>query len=187
MTTDANAPASEAAGQAVAEVRGLPSGVLIGAIALLVVLVSLPRFRAHVLSSNREDAQLALVILAPVVFEQQWPEKLRVTDDAPDLSHVVDLTPALAHRFPDARSLEASSGLLHHGYRIDTGFVHDGPLHRPALVAWPDDYGRSGDAAYAITADGTVYAHPNGGLWSGSGRTLALVDLSDESWVVRLR
>ncbi len=190
------------------EARGIPAALLIGSIALLVVLVSLPRFRAHVLDGNRADARVALRILGTAVFEPNPLGRLDRTsedahlrglspredrreartnaqprsDEALSLYDVVRLSDWLHHRFPDARPLAGPTGLLHHGYRIDTGYVLDGPLRRPALVAWPDVFGRSGDAAFARTAEGSVFRHPNGGLWSGAGRDLTLVDLSDESW-----
>ena len=80
----------------------------------------------------------------------------------------------------------------------------NGHVEENALVAWPDTYGRTGDHAFAAMRDGSIYAHPNGGLWSGadsattgkksvptasdilSGGAQGLmdVDLSDESWVM---
>ena len=168
--------------------------LLIGAIAVLVVVVSMPRFRAHVLEANREDAQLTLTLLGSRVFEEPLPGE--ATNEAPAMAFgILDLVKAtkrLDHRFPDARSTSTAGELLHHGYRFATGFVLEGLSRRGALVAWPNDYGRSGDIAYATTADGVLWGHPNRGLWSGADRTpkqqgnnqgLLIVDLSDEGWV----
>jgi len=161
--------------------RGVPASILIGTIALLVILVSLPRFRAHALDANRADARLALSVLGTVVFDPEW------TGEAPGvrgLLGVIESTPPLAHRFPDARPATDRGQLLHHGYRFDTGLVLDGVKERPALVAWPDEYGKSGDVAYALAADGRLWGHLNGGLWTAGDRGLVVADLSDEGWVL---
>ena len=39
--------------------EGVPGALIVATIAILVVMVSLPRFRAHVLDANRDDARLA--------------------------------------------------------------------------------------------------------------------------------
>lgn len=97
---------------------------------------------------------------------------------------LVDGDDALSHRFPDARPAPDTGQLLHHGYRIDTGYLVEGFLRHPALVAWPNRYGRSGDVAYVLTADGRLHGHPNGGLWSAGTAGLMDADLSDEGWVL---
>ena len=167
------------------EAEGVPAALIVGAIALLVVLVSLPRFRAHVLRANRIDAPVTLDILGAYVFSEEW-QRARTEDGAPDsLFAVIESEERLRHRFPDARRFEGPDGetiLLHHGYLFGTGILIDGALRHPALVAWPSEYGRTGDAAFVKTGSGRTYGHDNRGLWSGSGNPLIEADLSDEGW-----
>lgn len=167
------------------EAEGVPAALIVGAIALLVVLVSLPRFRAHVLRANRADATNTLNRLGAYVFAEKWQAALVPEKTPQNLFALIEFEPRLTHRFPDARRAQADSGgvqLLHHGYLFDTGQVMDGSFSVPALVAWPAEFGRTGDAAYARTKEGAVYAHRNGGLWSGVNDGLFHADLTDEGW-----
>jgi hypothetical protein len=161
---------------------GVPSGLLIGAIALLVVLVSLPRFHAHAMDANRADARITLDVLGAMAFSEEHAADLVPQSGPEALTRLLRETPALTHRFPDARVSEDTGQFLHHGYRVDTGFVLDGIESWPALVSWPDRFTDTGDAAFALTADGRMYGHPNRGLWSGGQSALRSVDLSDEGW-----
>ena len=43
---------------------GVPAVLLVGAIAVLVIVVSMPRFRAHVLDANRVDAEQTIELLS---------------------------------------------------------------------------------------------------------------------------
>ena len=164
--------------------RGVPAGLLIAAIALLVVLVSLPRFHAHAMDANRADARITLDVLGAAAFKGDLSSSLSLAEGPGALSRLVGETPTLTHRFPDARVAEDTGQFLHHGYRVDTGFVLDGLESWPALVTWPDRFTDTGDAAFALTRDGRMFGHPNRGLWSGGGSGLRTVDLSDESWVL---
>ncbi len=167
-----------------AAMRGVPAGILIGAIALLVVLVSLPRFHAHAMDANRADARITLDVLGAEAFNPGLAEELVLQSGPGALTRLLRNTPALTHRFPDARVSEDTGQFLHHGYRVDTGFVLDGVESWPALVSWPDRFTDTGDAAFALTADGRLFGHPNRGLWSGGQSALRSVDLSDEGWTL---
>lgn len=167
--------------------EGVPGAMIVGTIAILVVLVSLPRFRAHALDANRADARLALGLLSERIFAPDWQAGMAGVSAPDDLHEVIRRDARLDHRFPDARRVDAPGGLhdvlLHHGYLFDTGHVVVDGLRIPALVAWPEVYGRSGDMAYARTGDGAVYAHGNDGLWSGVTGALMDADLADEGWL----
>ena len=174
------APATEARSE------GVPGELIVTTIAILVVLVSLPRFRAHVLDANRDDARLALGLLSERIFAPAWQANLEGRPAPEDLHGVIVGDAKLDHRFPDARPLRAPGGLhdvlLHHGYLFDTGHVVVDGTRVPALVAWPEVFGRSGDMAYARTGDGSLFAHGNEGLWSGVTGALIDADLADEGW-----
>lgn len=187
MGHTANASADQALSAPVeARSEGVPGALIVGTIALLVVLVSLPRFRAHALEANRGDARLALGLLSDRVFAPEWQAGIAGGSAPDDLHEVIRRDARLDHRFPDARRVDAPGGLhdalLHHGYLFDTGHVVVDGIRVPALVAWPEVYGRSGDMAYARTGDGAVYAHGNEGLWSGVAGALMDADLADEGW-----
>ena len=187
MGQTANPAADETlAGSGEARSEGVPGALIVGTIAILVVLVSLPRFRAHVLDANRDDARLALGLLSERIFAPEWQAGMAGTSVPDDLHEVIRRDAKLDHRFPDARLVDAPGGLhdalLHHGYLFDTGHVVMDGIRVPALVAWPEVYGRSGDMAFARTGDGAVYGHGNDGLWSGLSGALMDADLADEGW-----
>lgn len=219
MTPTTHSPEVQEAGHA--KGAGIPAALLVSAIAVLVIVVSMPRFRAHVLDANREDARLTIALLGSAVFNNKLPEGLPLTSGKstpaggleeaaeghePGLFEFVRDVKRLRHRFPDARATGTAGELLHHGYRFATGYVHKDLARHEVLVAWPDSYGKSGDVAFAAMEDGSIYGHPNHGLWSGEessvhpdqavqpsgsaasvpGDSQALfhVDLSDESWVL---
>ena len=171
---------------AVREDGGVPPMVLVGVIALLVVLVSLPRFRAHVVRANRADAPIVLGLLAAEVNGTRAGAE---NGAPPETLHRMVLdTRSLRHRLRDARALATDAQVLdHHGYLFATGRVQVGVSSSPALVAWPTRFGETGDWAYAIDRTGNIHVHPNGGLWSGSERPLMDVDLGDEAWVLSTR
>ena len=70
--------------------EGVPGALIVGTIAILVVLVSLPRFRAHVLDANRDDARLALGLLSERIFAPDWQAGM-AGGAAPDDLHEVIL------------------------------------------------------------------------------------------------
>lgn len=160
----------------------IPGAVIVAMIALLVIVVSLPRFRAHVVQSNRDDVPRTLSLLGGTVFQEGWQERFPEGDAPETLYGVVRGLEPLAHRFRDASPVEGSTELRHHGYLFDTGRLFGGDGARTALVAWPVDYGRTGDRAFALTSDGQLFVHRNAGLWNGVARPLVDVALSDEGW-----
>ncbi len=174
-TAEAPAPSARPIG------GGVPAALLVSAIAVLVIVVSMPRFRAHVLDANREDAELTLGLLSGAVFRHTLPQdspfgKKATTPGDKELNRVTEKglygliqgVERLKHRFRDARTTGTAGDLLHHGYRFATGYVMTGHVEETALVAWPDTYGKTGDYAFAAMRDGSLYAHANRGLWSGA-------------------
>ena len=127
----------------------------VAAIALLVCMVSLPRLENYVQSNNEEDAAVALRALG------------RAGDpgDAPDLSTWIAGVRGLSHRFRDARRLEGSGLLLHHGYLFLMQRTGSGQTR---FMAWPRSTPRTGRAAFLLDATGGLHRHPNvDGHWSG--------------------
>jgi hypothetical protein len=131
----------------------------LAAVALVVLLVSLPCLRDFAVRENQRDAQSLLSKLASIVT-------LAAARDpaAPiDLASLLAARPALAQRLPDAE-VGPDALLRHHGYLFA---ARRDPTGGVALCAWPLDHGRTGLHAYLYLAGRGLYAHPNGGRWSG--------------------
>lgn len=146
---------------------GVSAAYLLLALGLLVFVVSMPRFRAHVVEENTADAGTSLLLVGEVAFER----------GEGDLIALLREEASLRHRMRDARPALVSGRLTHHGYFLDDALLVDGTR---AFGAWPIDYGRSGRDAWLVTPSGELWRHPNGGRWTGEARPLALVDPSRE-------
>lgn len=165
--------------------EAIPGGVIVTVIAVLVVVVSMPRFRDHVVRANRADVPTALRLLGAPAFDDSWAAGLKADALPRTLHELVQSIDSLRHRFRDGRAVQGSTELEHHGYLFDTGNIISNGESHAALVAWPVEYGRTGDAAFVFTAQGTVWVHRNGGLWTGIERPLVDVEMSDDGWARR--
>lgn len=130
-------------------------------IAIVVVLVSLPRLRRFALRENETDAIAMLRVLA--------------VDAAANREALVEgglsaLLAASTHhrvRLEDVEVL-GEGRLRRHGYVFEA--VH-GAGGEPVLLAWPWEHGRTGLAAFAVEPGGPVLGTPNGdGRFSGVDR-----------------
>jgi len=148
--------------------RGFLTGdsLALGAIGLVVVLVSCPRLRDFVLRSNEDDARATVQLLAHEVFAAERPAA-----DVTDIGRMIEQDAGLAHRLQDAKSIEAGRRLQYHGYFFE--LVRD-DIGEAVLYAWPRDCGRTGVGAYVYSLASGLLGHPNGDArWSGSERPLA--------------
>jgi hypothetical protein len=140
--------------------RGLSfvDGAVLGLIALVVVLVSLPRLRRFALRENETDAIRALRILAvdgvahaDVLAGGNLGALLAASSD-----HRVRLDDVEV--LPDGR-------LRCHGYLFTIALAETG---RPLLLAWPWEHGSTGLAAFAIEPGGDPVGLRNEeGVYSG--------------------
>jgi hypothetical protein len=107
----------------------------LGAVVLLVIVVSIPRLRAMAVRANENDARVTLAWLG------SWLEP--GAHAASGLIAALDGRPEAPRRLPDARVL--SGTLSHHGYlfRIE----HRGESG-PVILAWPLERDRTGRACY---------------------------------------
>jgi hypothetical protein len=168
MTTHAIGPGSAAAGwtetQATAK-RGLSfvDAAVLGLVALVVLLVSLPRLREFALRENELDAIRALRVLSEDAVEHA--DVLA----AGDLGALLAASSDHRVRLEDVEVLPGGR-LRCHGYLFAAALA-DGA--RPVLVAWPWEHGSTGIAAFAIEPGGEplglrndegVYSGPNGPL-----------------------
>ncbi len=132
--------------------------LLLGAVILVVCLVSLPRLEAYVRNSNEADARLALKLLAEACFDPSQPSP-------GDLATVTGTSRRLRHRLRDARLLEGRPTLLYHGYLFEFA---SGPAGESWIVAWPRRAGSTGAGIYAWRPGAGLMGAPNRERrWSG--------------------
>lgn len=144
----------------VAEKRGLSLAdtATLALIAIVVVLVSLPRLRRFALRENETDAIAMLRILAVDAIANR--EALL----AGGLSALLATSTGHRVRLEDIEVLD-DGRLRRHGYVFESVCDAEG---RPVLIAWPWDHGRTGVAAFAVEPGGPVFGLPNGdGRFSG--------------------
>ena len=144
----------------------IPAAYLLLALGLVVFVVSMPRFRAQVVQDNTDDAGEALLLVGEVAAQRGHRDVVALLAEEA----------SLRHRMRDARPTAGGDSMRFHGYLIGDVSLSDG---RPALAAWPVDFGRTGRDAWVVTDDERVFRHPNEGRWTGEARPLRRVDLAD--------
>lgn len=133
----------------------------LGAVLVVVLLVSLPCLRDFAVRENERDAQALLPLLVELVNGE-----VEALHQQPDLAALVAATPALAGELRDAHPGQHGASLGHHGYLFSAGAP--GPGGERAVLAWPLDRGRTGLRAFACRPGGGLWLHPNrDGRWSG--------------------
>ena len=138
---------------------GSPARILLGALALVVVLVTLPLLRSLALRSNEMDALRALDLMGREVFAAESP----VTA----VGELFGQDRPMSARLPDTRLLEGGRLIFHHGYLFELVPTTDGGQ---VLRAWPLSHGETGLGAFTSSGPGQLLGHPNqAALWSGTG------------------
>jgi hypothetical protein len=149
------------------------SGVLtLSAVALVVVLVSLPRLRGFALRENESDAASMLALLG-----ESWRARAE-TAAGPDLAALLRADRDLARRLEDCRPVGAGR-LLRHGYLFDAVEPEPG---RWALRGWPWHAGQTGRAAFVWSAEAGLCGHPNDGARYGGPDAPPPHDPSGPGW-----
>jgi hypothetical protein len=113
----------------------------IGAIALVVVLVSIPRLRAFAVRANELDAVHMLRSLSA------HPAPAGRASAEWDLAAIVGSDAALKRRLEDLECLD-DGRLRRHGYLFDMTLLRPG---EPMLRAWPWQQGQTGCSAFVWT------------------------------------
>ncbi len=132
--------------------------VCLGAIGVVLALVSLPSLRGFALRQNESDALRILRALSAASAD--------LSDDT-RAGDLLERFPNLRHRFGDLEVVGSGEALRAHGYLFD---LTRHRTHGAVARAWPWAHGRTGFAVYACTASGELVGHPNGeGQWSGPG------------------
>jgi hypothetical protein len=146
----------------------------LAAVALVVLLVSLPRLRDLALRENESDAAWLAGRLAA----------LCVQDETLPLQALLERDPLLDRQVDDAEFLDGGRVLRRHGYLFEVLSVP--PVGGPgeqgageqgeraeaagrAVRAWPWEAGRTGRVALVWTPQSGLIGHLNGdGRWSGT-------------------
>jgi hypothetical protein len=143
------------------------------AIALVVVLVTLPVLRRFGVRENERDALRMLRILSA----EPASGGRRGATTLADLA-AVDTT--LARRLEDLERLD-DGRLRRHGYLFDVAQLRSG---EPVLLAWPWEHGQTGLGAFAWTPRRGVIGHANrDGRYSGPEAAIEPGDLLAGEWV----
>jgi len=146
-----------------------PGQVLLGALGVVVVLVTLPLLRSLALRSNELDALRALDLLGREVFAAEIPVTAVGELFGEDLP--------LSDRLPDTRLLEGGRLMFHHGYLFEVVSTTDGGR---VLRAWPLAHGETGLGAFTSPGPGQLLGHPNqSARWSGAGAAPPALPLAD--------
>jgi len=137
----------------------------LGAVALVVLLVSLPRLQDLAVRENEGDARWLTERLAELTREA--PGGVR------DIHGLLADQPTLTRLLDDSEYLEGGRLLRRHGYLFEVVAAPEGSLDcaAAAVRAWPWRYQRTGREVYLWRCGEPLRAHPNaGGRWSGPGR-----------------
>jgi hypothetical protein len=168
------APATAAA-TAGARARSLPlvDYLTIGAILMVVVLVSIPRLRGFALRANELDAMHMLQALSA----QPAPTGHEAMGD--DLALLVLRDAGLRRRLEDLECLD-DGRLRRHGYLFDMTMLRPG---EPMLRAWPWTHGQTGRGAFVWTPQRGLLGFANtDGRFSGSDHPPLSEDIGP-AWV----
>jgi len=129
----------------------------LAAVALVVLLVSLPRLEDLAIRENEDDAARLALRLA-VLAEDGGP--------AP-VESLLASAPDLAQRLDDVEMLSEGRVLRRHGYLFEV-LPGEGPAE--SLRIWPWEYGRTGRVAFVWTPEGGLLVHANAAAsWTGPG------------------
>jgi hypothetical protein len=140
-------------------------GLTLGAVGLVVLLVSLPCLRDFAVRENERDARRLLPLLAELV--ERSPAAISAAETDLDLEGLFAAHPAVVAGLPDARAGGDGRTLRHHGY-VFAGW-RASPGAPVALIAWPFDRGRTGKQAYLYLPGRGLFEHENPlGRWNGT-------------------
>jgi hypothetical protein len=173
-----------------ARARGLSwiDRLTLGAIGLVVVVVTLPVLRGFGLRENENDAMRMLRVLAaePLAPESALPAYGAVARasawggaQAP-LSHLAAQDRGIQRRLEDLETLP-DGRLRRHGYLFDV--VAAGP-GEPMLRAWPWEHGQTGRSAFVWTPRHGILGFRNtDGRFSGPDAAPTAADVRAGGWV----
>jgi hypothetical protein len=176
--TTTDAVSSEVAGaESAAPTRAASARLLdyatIGAIMLVVVLVSVPQLRGFALRENELDAMRTLRLLAA------QPAPANVPAGRFDLAYLVAHDSSLRRRLEDVEYL-ADGRVRRHGYLFDISSLRPG---EPMLRAWPWSHGTTGRGAFVWTPQRGLLGHANhDGVFAGPDGAPEAEDV-DASWL----
>lgn len=152
--------------------------LILGAVGLLVVLVSLPRLSVFAMHENETDALALVRTLAELPLREGAQPPLCVSD--------IDLAAVQRQRpLRDLEVVEEGERFLRYGYLFD--LVQQG--EQRVLRAWPARFGRTGRRVFVHTSQpaqrepGQITEHANSeGHWSGPAAPPQGPFVADGGW-----
>lgn len=136
-----------------------PRNLALGAVAVLLFLVSVPRVHQLALQDNQRDAQSAVRALAKAAFPLSAEEGMSS----------YELSLALSERLRDVRYHEESGLIQRHGYLFEVSSRSQGG---DLVRAWPVVHGETGVMAYMMSQESPLQTHRNSdAAWSGRSVT----------------
>jgi len=146
----------------------------LGAVAVVVLLVSLPRLQDLAVRENEGDARWLTARLGELCAEPA---------SAPgDIRALLESQPTLTRLLDDAEYLEGGRLLRRHGYLFEIVAAQDERAGCGAATvrAWPWNHERTGRSAYLWRCGEPLRAHANAqGRWSGVARRPEVAAVGD--------
>jgi hypothetical protein len=187
---DTSAVLSGAAAVPRAAARGLSwiDRLTLGAIGLVVVVVTLPVLRGFGLRENEHDAMRMLRVLAaePLSPANASPAHVAVARASAlgggqaTLSYLAAQDRGIRRRLEDLETLP-DGRLRRHGYLFDVVAVGPG---EPMLRAWPWEHGQTGRGAFVWTPRHGILGFRNtDGRYSGPDAAPSAADVRSGGWV----
>jgi len=172
-TSDAVSSNATSAGANVVERTRWLDYATIGAIMLVVVLVSIPRLRGFALRENELDAMRTLRLIGA------QPAPAGMAAGRYDLATLVSHDGSLRRRLEDVEFL-ANGCVRRHGYLFDISMMQQG---EPMVRAWPWSHGTTGRGAFVWTPQRGLLGFANeDGLFAGPNGAPEADDI-DSDWL----
>jgi len=135
----------------------------LAAVALVVLLVSLPRLRDLALRENESDAVWLARRLAELSTEDLTPQA-----GGRAVRELVESRPLLKRQIDDVEYLGGGRVLRRHGYLFEVLALDSGSKPRRVVRAWPWQAGHTGRVALVWSPETGLLGHENAdGRWSG--------------------
>lgn len=150
------------------------------AVALVVVIVSLPRLRDFAVRENERDAVRYARDLSALALTLDLRPDAQGGPHAKDGAPVQTIGTVLAHAdraslLQDAELLQQGTLLRRRGYLFDLFRAAEGGW---VVRAWPWEHGTTGLGAFVALSDGRAFGHPNPTRdWSGPDHPPRLAEI----------
>lgn len=186
MTAISAPPAAPTVASRAASARSIPwvDRLTLGAIGVVVVVVTLPVLRGFGVRENERDALPMLRVLAAEPAAGPAALGALATDGQPTLADLAAADRVLHRRLEDLEMLP-DGRLRRHGYLFDVSALGTG---EPMLRAWPWEHSQTGRGAFVWTPRRGILGYGNAdGRFSGPESPPEADDVVGGDWVAMPR